>query len=102
MGGLSMGRFRRWWSAYYRELPHGTAYLALMMIAILWLGAGFHLYTFRSQLFDSVRQNSANLARAFEQDVLHSLREADWTLLLLRTYYVRQSDSFDFASMTKK
>jgi TRAP-type C4-dicarboxylate transport system substrate-binding protein len=60
---------------YYQELRHGTAYLAFAMIVVIWLGALFHLISARDQLFDSIRQNSANLAHAFEQDVVHSLSE---------------------------
>ena len=49
-----------------------------------------------------MRKNSANLAHAFEQDVVHSLREVDWTIRLLRRYYVQQAAGFDFASLTKE
>jgi hypothetical protein len=59
-----MDRFRNWVHPYLRELPHGAAYLGLMMIVIIWIGAGFHLYRFKTQLLESVRLNSANLARA--------------------------------------
>jgi methyl-accepting chemotaxis protein len=96
-----MDRFRRWLHPYLRELLHGAAYLGLMMVVILWLGAGFHLYRFKTQLIESLRLDSANLARAFEEDVVHSLREVDWTILLLRTYYERNTDAFDFAGLTR-
>jgi len=96
-----MDRFRNWVHPYLRELPHGAAYLGLMMIVIIWIGAGFHLYRFKTQLIESVRLNSANLARAFEEDVVHSLREVDWTILLLRTYYQRNTSAFDFAGLTR-
>lgn len=97
-----MGRFRGLWDRYCRELPHGTAYLGLIMVLVIWLGAAFHLSTFRNQLFLSVQQNTANLAHAFERDVVQSLREVDWTILLLRSYYARQDRSFDFAGLTNE
>src|SRR3954462_15904911 len=96
-----MDRLREWSRPFLRELPHGTAYLGLMMIVIIWLGVGFHLFKLKAQLLESVRLNSANLARAFEEDVDHSLREVDWTILLLRKYYERTDAAFDFAALTR-
>jgi methyl-accepting chemotaxis protein len=97
-----MGHLRRWSRLYWPELLHGTAYLGLAMIVVIWLGAGFHLFTFRNQLFESIHQNSANLARAFEEDVVHSLREVDWTIQLLRRNYLQQHDASNFAALTKE
>src|SRR5258708_22319963 len=96
-----MDRFRNWLHPYLRELPHGAAYLGLMMIVIIWIGAGFHLYRFKAELIESVPLNSANLARAFEEDVVNSLREVDWTIVLLRTYYQRNTSEFDFAGLPR-
>src|SRR5262249_26202158 len=45
---------------------------------------------------------SANLARAFERDVITSLRGVDWTLQLLRQHYVRQPNAFDFAALARE
>ncbi len=95
-----MGRFRNNFGPYARALRHGTTFLALAMIGVIWLGAGLHVITSRSQLFDTVRKNSSNLAHAFEQDVVHSLREVDWTIQLLRRYYVQQGPKFDFGTLT--
>src|SRR5947208_5156057 len=97
-----MFRFRHRWRAYYRELSHGTAYLALAMIIVIWAGAWFHLFAFKSQLFDSIRQNSANLARAFENDIVHSLRGVDWIIQLLRRHYLQRRNALDFANLTKE
>jgi methyl-accepting chemotaxis protein len=71
------------------------------VILVIWLATGFHLLTFRHQLYDSFRQNSANLARAFEQDVVHALHEVDWTIRLLRTYYIRHDPAFDFSGLIR-
>jgi hypothetical protein len=94
-----MHRFWERWRPFFRELPHGATYLGSAMILAIWLAAGFHLYTFRHQLYESFRQNAANLARAFEQDVQHALHEVDWTIKLLRSQYVRNDPSFDFAGL---
>ena len=94
-----MHRFWERWRPFFRELPHGATYLGSAMILAIWLAAGFHLYTFRHQLYELFRQNAANLARAFEQDVRHALHEVDWTIKLLRSQYVRNDPSFDFAGL---
>jgi methyl-accepting chemotaxis protein len=93
------------WAAYRQSLSqslsNGLVYLGFAMIALIWLGVSLHLAAFKNQLFDSVRQNSANLARAFEEDVVHSLREVDWTLQLLRRNYTQRHDLGEFADLTK-
>jgi len=43
------------------------------MILVIWLAAGFHLLTFRHQLIESFRQNSANLARAATNTAVEAL-----------------------------
>src|SRR5215471_15160665 len=94
----------RWqgWRSSFSELRHGTTYVGAMMILLICFGAATHLFGFRTQLFDSVERNADNLARAFEQDVAHSLREVDWTILLLRSSYLARSPSFDFVELTKQ
>lgn len=97
-----MNRIRLDWRLHWREARHETAYLALAMIIVIWAGAILHLTSFRGQLYDGVRQNSANLARAFEEDIVHSLREVDWTIQLLRNYYVQQGDKLEFKNLTRE
>jgi methyl-accepting chemotaxis protein len=98
-----MDRFRQWLQSYGRELRHGTAYLGLAMVIVIWAAAALHLVTFRNQLFESIRQNSANLTRAFERDVYNTLRSVDWTIQLLRRTYVDQGgDTLNFAGLTKE
>src|SRR5262245_57528986 len=97
-----MDGFRQGWRPYWRELPHGIAYFALAMIVVIWAGTAFHLAALGSQLWEAVRQNSSNLARAFEWDVVHSLRNVDWTIQLLRQRYLQRRDLSDFANLTKE
>src|SRR5215470_7757303 len=97
-----MHLLRQWWGPYLQQLRHGTAYLAAAMTVVIWAAAALHLLTFKSQLFESVRQHSANLARAFERDIITSLRGVDWTLQLLRQHYLRQPDALDFPALAKE
>jgi methyl-accepting chemotaxis protein len=97
-----MDRVRGWWRPFSRELRHATVYFALAMIAAVWVAAALHLLAVRGQLLELVRQNSANLARAFEWDVVHSLRSVDWTIQLLRQRYLQRRDMSDFAGLTRE
>jgi methyl-accepting chemotaxis protein len=97
-----MDRFWVGWRVFCREAPNGATYLGLAMILAIWVATGFHLLTFKHQLYESFRRNSANLARAFEQDVVHALQEVDWTIRLLRTYYVRHDPSLDFSGLIRE
>src|SRR5215469_11922969 len=97
-----MDRWREGWRAFWREAPGGAACLGLAMILVIWLAAAFHLLAFKHQLYESTRADSANLARAFEQDVVHALQEVDWTIRLLRTYYARSDSSTDFAHLIRE
>jgi hypothetical protein len=68
-----MHRISAAWRTLWRGAPDGTFWLGLAMIAVIWVATAFHLVTFKRQLYESYRQNAANLARAFEQDVVHAL-----------------------------
>jgi methyl-accepting chemotaxis protein len=97
-----MHLLRQRWGPYLQQLRHGTAYLAAAMTVVIWGAAALHLLTFKSQLFESVAQHSANLARAFERDIITSLRGVDWTIQLLRQHYLRQPDALDFPALAKE
>ena len=97
-----MHLLHQWWRPYLQQLRHGTAYLGAAMTVVIWTAAALHLLTFKSQLFESVRQHSANLARAFERDVITSLRGVDWTVQLLRQHYLREPNSLDFAALARE
>ena len=97
-----MHRISAAWRTLWRGAPNGAFWLGLAMVAVIWVATGFHLLTFKRQLYEAYRQNSANLVRAFEQDVVHALHEVDWTLRLLRTYYARHDPAFDFAGLIRE
>lgn len=98
-----MLRLRQWCCACYDGWTHGTVYLALATLIVIWAGSWLHLMAFKNQLVDSIRQDSGNLARAFENDVVRSLRGVDWTIQLLRRHYLQQGkNALDFAKLTKE
>src|SRR6266568_5632780 len=91
-----MHLLHQWWRPYLHQLRYRTAYLGAVMIEVIWTAAALHLMTFKSQLLESVKQHSANLARAFERDVITSLRGVAWTVQLLRQHYLREPNALDF------
>src|SRR5215831_763221 len=95
-----MHLLRQW--QYLQQLRHGTAYLGATMTVVIWAAAALHLLAFKIQLFESIAQHSANLARAFERDIITSLRGVDWTLQLLRQNYLRQPNALDFAALARE
>ncbi len=97
-----MHLLHQWWRPYLQQLRYGTAYLGAVMIVVIWTAAALHLMTFKSQLLESVTQHSANLARAFERDVITSLRGVDWTVQLLRQHYLREPNALDFAALARE
>jgi methyl-accepting chemotaxis protein len=97
-----MHLLHQWWGRYLQQLRHGTAYLGAAMTVVIWTAAALHLLTFKGQLFESVGQHSANLARAFERDIITSLRGVDWTVQLLRQHYLREPNALDFAALARE
>jgi diguanylate cyclase (GGDEF)-like protein len=75
-----------------------STFLGVAMIGIIWLGATFHLTTERQIFQEAAIQNSGNLARAFEEHLVRSIKEVDRVLLLLRENYEKNPAVFDFAN----
>ena len=77
-----------------------TTMLGLAMIALVWAGIIFHLnIAYRNEL-QSAKQETANLARAFEEHITRMIRGIDATILVLRTMYERDNKSFEFIDWT--
>ena len=66
------------------------------MIALVWAGIIFHLNIAHRNELQSARQETANLARAFEEHIARLIRGIDATILVLRTMYERDNKSFEF------
>jgi hypothetical protein len=70
---------------WLRAVAQGSTLLSVMMIALVWLGVGFHLRVEHSDAEGAAVQNTANLARAFEEHLSRSLNEIDRSLKIIRS-----------------
>ena len=62
---------------------HGTTILGVAMIALVWGTIAFHLRVVERTTVQAAFQDSANLARAFEEQITRTIRGIDSTLLVL-------------------
>ena len=81
--------------SWLRALAQGSTLLCVMMIALVWLGVHFHLTIEYSDAERAAVQNSANLARAFEEHLSRTLNEVDRSLKIIRSNYLLDRDRFD-------
>ena len=76
-------------------VAQGSTLLSAMMIALVWAGVGFHLKVEYGDAERAAVQNSANLARAFEEHISRSLNEIDRSLKIIRSNYMLDPDGFN-------
>jgi diguanylate cyclase (GGDEF)-like protein len=81
--------------SWLRALAQGSTLLCVMMIALVWLGVDFHLRVEHGDAERAAVQNSANLARAFEEHLSRTLTEIDRSLKIIRSNYLLDQDRFD-------
>jgi signal transduction histidine kinase/CheY-like chemotaxis protein len=79
----------------------GGAILGLCAIAVLWGGILHSLSVEREQALQGAAQNTSNLARAFEEHIVRSLKAVDQTLLYVRDSYEKDPAGFDIAAWAK-
>jgi diguanylate cyclase (GGDEF)-like protein/PAS domain S-box-containing protein len=91
-----MGRFQ----LRLKASLHGATVLGIAMIVLTWGTIAFHLNVVKRTTIQGAFQDSANLARAFEEQIVRTIRGIDSTLLVLRAIYVKNLDAFDLAEWT--
>ena len=64
--------------------------------ALLWLAIGLLLFQQRQALLSGARHDTANLARAFEENTDHAIDAADQTLLVMRSIFRSDPVHFTF------
>src|SRR5882672_10695139 len=80
---------------WLRAVAQGSTLLSVMMIVLVWVGVGFHLKVEHGDAERAATQNSANLARAFEEHLSRSLNEIDRSLKIIRSNYLLDPDGFN-------
>ena len=75
--------------------------LGLMMIAACWIGVVVELEMERGKTMDTAVQQTANLARLFEENTVRTFEGVDRGLLLLREVYERDPVHFNLSEWTK-
>jgi two-component system, sensor histidine kinase len=84
-----------------RVAAQASTLLSAMMIGLVWASVIIHLAAERSDAERQAVQNSANLARAFEEHLSRSLNEIDRSLQIIRTNYALDPKGFDLRRWLK-
>ena len=91
------GPLRRVAAAIRAGAHYSGALLGVCAVVLLWAGISHLLATDKQHAEQSAVQNGANLARAFEEHIIRSIREVDQTLLYVRESYTKDPAHFDLS-----
>src|SRR5882762_2166900 len=80
---------------WLRAIAQGSTLLSAIAIGLVWTGVIVVLDVKRSDVEREAVQNSANLARAFEEHLSRSLNEIDRSLKIIRTNYLLDPNRFN-------
>ncbi|MGJ4894488.1 ATP-binding protein [Bradyrhizobium oligotrophicum] len=100
--GPLFGRLDRTVDKMVRLIGHfSSAAIGLSAIALVWAGIFYTISEEHTRTEQSALKNGANLARAFEEQIIRSIRAADQTLLYVRDSYARDPHNFDMSLWSK-
>lgn len=80
---------------------YGSVLLGLSAISLIWFGAFYFTNAEKTQTEEAALHNASNLARAFEEHIIRSVRTLDQALLYLRDAYARDPRDFDISAWAR-
>jgi signal transduction histidine kinase/CheY-like chemotaxis protein/HPt (histidine-containing phosphotransfer) domain-containing protein len=76
---------------------YGSLLFGLSAVLLIWIGAAYFTHNARLQTEQDALQNAKNLSRAFEEQIIRSIRSVDQTLLYARDTYAHDPQNFNMS-----
>src|SRR5260370_36808422 len=80
---------------------HGSILIGLFSMGVIWLGAWYIANEDAKRTESTAYQDTANLARAFEEHIIRLIQAHDQILLFARTSYAKNPDNFELGQWAR-
>ena len=82
-------------------LQSSSAAFGIFGIILVWAAVAFSLHTARRTALNTAHNETANLARTFEEHIVRAIKAVDQSLLFVRENYARNPSHFDVAEWAR-